>query len=83
MKEGSDNIRESAVQGVIKRLKIKGLKIILYEPKIQSNIFSDFEVYTNLIQFKNESDLIVANRFSDELEDVISKVYTRDIFKVN
>ena len=56
MKEGSDNIRESAVQGVIKRLKIKGLKIILYEPKIQSNIFFDFEVYTNLIQFKNESD---------------------------
>ena len=83
MKEGSDNIRESAVQGVMKRIKSKGLKVIVYEPKIQDISFFGSEVYKNLDEFKKNSDLIVANRYSSELEDVFSKVYSRDIFKVN
>ena len=83
MKEGSDNIRESAVQGVMKRIKSKGIKIIVYEPKIQDKDFFGSEVFKDLDKFKTNSDLIVANRYSEELEDVQSKVYSRDIFKVN
>ena len=83
MKEGSDNIRESAVQGVMKRIKSKGLNVIVYEPKIQDVSFFGSKVYKNLNEFKKNSNLIVANRYSSELEDVISKVYSRDIFKVN
>ena len=83
MKEGSDNIRESAVQGVIKRIKSKGIKIIIYEPKIEDENFLGSEVLKDLNKFKSNSDLIVANRHSEELEDVLSKVYSRDIFKVN
>ena len=83
MKEGSDNIRESAVQGVIKRIKSKGIKIIIYEPKIKNENFLGLEVFKDLSKFKSNSDLIVANRHSEELEDVLFKVYSRDIFKVN
>ena len=83
MKEGSDNIRESAVQGVIKRIKSKGIKIIVYEPKIHDKDFYGSEVFRDLNKFKTNSDLIVANRYSEELEDVLYKVYSRDIFKVN
>ena len=83
MKEGSDNIRESAVQGVMKRIKSKGIKVIVYEPKIEDKDFFGSQVFKDLNSFKNNSDLIVANRHSDELEDVLSKVYTRDIFKID
>jgi UDPglucose 6-dehydrogenase len=83
MKEGSDNIRESAVQGVMKRIKSKGIKVIIYEPKIKDNLFFGSEVFKDLDKFKRDSDLIVANRHSSELEDVLSKVYSRDIFKIN
>ena len=83
MKEGSDNIRESAVQGVMKRIKSKGIRVIVYEPKIEARDFFGSEVVKDLNKFKSDSDLIVANRHSDELKDVISKVYSRDIFRVN
>jgi len=83
MKEGSDNIRESAVQGVMKRIKSKGIKIIVYEPRIQDEVFFGSEVFKDLDKFKSNSDLIVANRYSKELEDVLSKVYSRDIFEIN
>lgn len=83
MKEGSDNIRESAVQGVMKRIKSKGIKVIVYEPEIEEASFFGSKVFKNLSEFKDSSDLIVANRQSEELDDVFSKVYTRDIFKIN
>ena len=83
MKEGSDNIRESAVQGVMKRIKSKGIKVIIYEPKIKDNLFFGSEVFKDLNKFKSSSDLIVANRYSKELEDVLYKVYSRDIFEIN
>tara|TARA_B110000444_G_scaffold248045_1_gene271454 strand:+ start:540 stop:1706 length:1167 start_codon:yes stop_codon:yes gene_type:complete len=83
MKEGSDNIRESSVQGVMKRIKSKGIKVIVYEPKIQDTNFYGSEVFKDLNKFKGSSDLIVANRYSKELEDVLSKVYSRDIFEIN
>jgi len=83
MKEGSDNIRESSVQGVMKRIKSKGIKVIVYEPKIQDTNFYGSEVFKDLNKFKSSSDLIVANRYSKELEDVLSKVYSRDIFEIN
>ena len=83
MKEGSDNIRESSVQGVMKRIKSKGIKVIVYEPKIQDTNFYGSEVFKDLNKFKGSSDLIVANRYSKELEDVLYKVYSRDIFEIN
>ena len=83
MKEGADNIRESAVQDVMKRIKAKGIKIIVYEPKIKDNDFFGSEVFKDLNKFKSNSDLIVANRYSEELEDVLTKVYSRDIFRIN
>ena len=83
MKEGSDNIRESSVQGVMKRIKSKGIKVIVYEPKIQDTNFYGSEVFKDLNKFKSSSDLIVANRYSKELEDVLYKVYSRDIFEIN
>ena len=81
MKEGSDNIRESSVQGVIKRLKSKNIKVIIYEPLIKEKLFDDHEVYTDLDKFKKDTDLIVCNRNSPELNDVQDKIFTRDIFQ--
>ena len=81
MKENSDNFRESAVQGVIKRLKSKGIEILIYEPLLDDYLFFNSEVIRNLDEFKKRSDLILCNRFSDDLVDVSHKVYTRDIFK--
>ena len=83
MKKSSDNFRESAVQGVMKRIKSKGIKVIIYEPKIQDKVFFGSEVYLDLDEFKKNSDLIVTNRHSSELDDVLNKVYARDIFKIN
>jgi len=81
MKEGSDNFRQSSVQGVMKRLKAKGLEIVVYEPALLEEHFFHSRVIRDLDEFFSVSDVIVANRFSPELEHVSDKVYTRDVFK--
>ena len=81
MKEGSDNIRESSMQGIMKKLKSKGIPMIIYEPLIKEEKFFNSPVYTDLEQFKKDSDLILCNRNSSELSDVQDKIFTRDIFK--
>ena len=81
MKEGSDNIRESSMQDIMKKIKSKGIPMIIYEPLIKEENFFDTPVYTDLEQFKKDSDLILCNRNSSELSDVQDKIFTRDIFQ--
>jgi len=81
MKEGSDNIRESSMQGIMKRVKAKGIPMIIYEPLIKEETFFNSPVYTDLERFKKDSDLILCNRNSSELSDVQDKIFTRDVFQ--
>ena len=83
MKEGSDNFRSSAIQGVIKRIKAQGVEVLIYEPALKEFEFFGSEVVKDLNGFKSKSEIIVANRKSEELSDCYSKVFTRDIFREN
>ena len=83
MKTGSDNFRSSAIQGIIKRIKAKGIEVIIYEPDLFGKIFFGSQVIESLVEFRLKADLIVANRESEELSTVLEKVFTRDMFGNN